>query len=466
MGVLRLLNVAPTQLHPNSWAYLQAFRLLCMALYLEPSPRVFLYFFVTRPKSPITWLSLISRPGPNKLEAFTQSFKHFKDGFFKVVVKPASQSHFYTADGNTKFPFFWTGNPWRYKVISREDLSVGEKDVVDTLMQFSDKMPTKGLVRVYNLVHPIIDIEGHMAQLGKKNLTLFQALRKEKAVKAKVVGNTMVPNLQDSLVDVHVHGGTKRKAELPIRAGKGKEVKKVRAAVMGAGSASGVKGPEAGLIEFLETTVRKDIEINVPESLINSIDNIEPRALVKAMVEFSSKTLLLSRCVGSLYERELKEGNRTKVEELQEKVDKHGEEKETWKKEKEEWDLERKRLATWRVRCLDSEEKLKGRIADLEADYDDIKEKHDGLEGELEDLKSCIILEHINGFQKGVRQASFYYENVDANDVRFDVNKDVVDGVLIDEAKSSPEGNGEKEAVDADVGGNEVVAKDVEQKAA
>ena len=66
-----------------------------------------------------------------------------------------------------------------------------------------------------------------MAQLGKKNLTLFQALRKEKAVKAKVVRNTMVPNLQDSLVDVHVHVGTKRKAKLPIRVGKGKHVKKV-----------------------------------------------------------------------------------------------------------------------------------------------------------------------------------------------------------------------------------------------
>jgi len=237
-----------------------------------------------------------------------------------------------------------------------------------------------------------------MAQLGKKNLTLFQAFRKEKAVKAKVVGNTVVPNLQDSLVDIHVHGGTKRKVELPIRAGKGKDVKKMRAAVMGPGSTSGVKGPEAGLIELPETTVRKDIEINVSESLINSIDNMEPRALVKAMVEFSSKTLLLSRRVGSLYERELKEGNRTKVEELQEKVDKHDEEKEAWKKEKEEWELERKRLATWRVRCLDSEEKLKGRIAELEADYDDIKEKHDGLEGELEDLKSCIIQEHINGF--------------------------------------------------------------------
>jgi len=86
------------------------------------------------------------------------------------------------------------------------------------------------------------------------------------------------------------------------------------------------------------------------------------------------------------------------VEELQEKVDKHAEEKEAWKKAKEEWETER----------------------------------------ELDDLKSCIIQEHINGFHKGVRQASFFYGNVDLNDVRFDVNKDVVDEVLIDEAESSP----------------------------
>jgi len=71
MGVLQLLNVAPTQLHPNSWAYLQAFWLLCMALYLQLSPRAFLYFFVTRLRSPTTWLSLISQPGFNRLDAFT-----------------------------------------------------------------------------------------------------------------------------------------------------------------------------------------------------------------------------------------------------------------------------------------------------------------------------------------------------------------------------------------------------------
>ena len=134
-----------------------------------------------------------------------------------------------------------------------------------------------------------------MAQVGKKNLTIFQALRKEKAVKAKVAENTEVLNLQESLVEVHVHGGTKRKAELPTRRGRGKDVKKVRAALLGQGSSSGAKGPEAGLIELLETTVRKDIEINMTETLINSIDSVESEHLVRTMVEFSNKALILDR---------------------------------------------------------------------------------------------------------------------------------------------------------------------------
>jgi len=46
------------------------------------------------------------------LDAFSQSFKHFKDGFFKVVVKYMGRSHFYNEEGSTKFPFSWTDNPW------------------------------------------------------------------------------------------------------------------------------------------------------------------------------------------------------------------------------------------------------------------------------------------------------------------------------------------------------------------
>jgi len=132
-----------------------AFRVLCQSLYLQPSPRAFLYFYDTRPRQPTTWLSLVSRPSISRLDAFSQSFKHFKDGYFKVVVKEEGRSYFLNADGSTKFSFSWTGTPSQYK-----DMGTDELSVVEVLMKFSYKLPTKGLVRVYNSVHPIIDIEG------------------------------------------------------------------------------------------------------------------------------------------------------------------------------------------------------------------------------------------------------------------------------------------------------------------
>ena len=146
MGVLCQLNVVPTQLHPNSWAYLQAFRVLCQSLYLRPSPHAFLYFYDTRPRQPTTWLSLVSRLSISRLDTFTQSFKHFKDGYFKVVVKEGEKSHFLNVDGSTKFPFSWTGSPSRYKDMSTDELSAPDREVVEVLMKFTDKLPTKGLV--------------------------------------------------------------------------------------------------------------------------------------------------------------------------------------------------------------------------------------------------------------------------------------------------------------------------------
>ncbi|QCD83432.1 hypothetical protein DEO72_LG2g3776 [Vigna unguiculata] len=177
-------------------------------------------------------------------------------GYLAILDK--SPQYLQTRYGSTKFPFSWTCNPSRYKDMGMDELSAGDKEVVEILLKFVDKVPTKGLVRVYNSVHPIIDIEGHMAQSGKKNLALFQSLRKEMAAKAKAAGKTDVPNLQESVVEVHVHDGTKRKAELPPRHGKGKDVKRVRAALLGtgsasgAGSASGEKGPESRRWSSLE----------------------------------------------------------------------------------------------------------------------------------------------------------------------------------------------------------------------
>jgi len=195
------------------------------------------------------------------------------------------------------------------------------------------------------------------------------------------------------------------------------------------------------LIELPEISVRKDISITLPDTVVNSIDNMDVDHIVRTMVEFGSKALFLSRRVGSLYKREAKE-----VGELQGKVDKLEEEKATLEKEKEGWEAERKRLATWKVRCLDSDDKLNKRIGELEEDYEDLRDKYDGAVGELDDLKNSVIQEHINGFEKGLRQAAFFHPDVDVSDSRFDVDKDIVDGKLVKEDEGDAEEVEEKAA--------------------
>ena len=74
--------------------------------------------------------------------------------------------------------------------------------------------------------------------------------------------------------------------------------------------------------------------------------------------------------------------------------------------------------------------------------------------------KNSVIQEHINGFEKGLRQAAFFYKNVDALDSRFDVDKDVVDGKLVGEdeegevgvGSEAPEGVKETDATVGDDG--------------
>lgn len=105
---------------------------------------------------------------------------------------------------------------------------------------------------------------------------------------------------------------------IPVQKGVGKDLKKVKAEFLGPGFTSGTKKPKACLIELLETTVRRDIDIHFSESMISSMDNMKPNAMIKTMLEFNNKALILGHRVGTLLWRELKEGGKAKVEELQE----------------------------------------------------------------------------------------------------------------------------------------------------
>ncbi|RDX77215.1 hypothetical protein CR513_42697, partial [Mucuna pruriens] len=59
VDILRTLGVAPSQLHPNSWAAMQAFQVICQALALIPSASLFLSHYTTMVRAlcelPLLW---------------------------------------------------------------------------------------------------------------------------------------------------------------------------------------------------------------------------------------------------------------------------------------------------------------------------------------------------------------------------------------------------------------------------
>ncbi|XP_029128983.1 uncharacterized protein LOC114916450 [Cajanus cajan] len=168
MGVLRVLNVAPTQLHPNAWAYMQAFRVLCKYHYVEPTVGLFLHFFCTRPSNKtIKWLSLIRNPDRPLLTPFTSSFKGFKSGFVKVIIDPvAGRNYFYDADGKPLFPFYWTHQPRKYDDFPEDMMTDAELSALSVLKGLPRCIPSRFLVLLPKSPRPRFELEGWMAQQG------------------------------------------------------------------------------------------------------------------------------------------------------------------------------------------------------------------------------------------------------------------------------------------------------------
>ncbi|RDX78358.1 hypothetical protein CR513_41375, partial [Mucuna pruriens] len=110
-SVLQALNVAPTQLHPNSWAFVRAVELLCEDLGKALTLGVFFWFFAPRKTDRVGWTSLSNRPKRKLLRPFLESYKAFKDRFFRVSPSDPNSRLFTDCDGRQYFPLQWTLQP-------------------------------------------------------------------------------------------------------------------------------------------------------------------------------------------------------------------------------------------------------------------------------------------------------------------------------------------------------------------
>ena len=107
-ALLEHLNVAPSQLHSNSWATVTAFEILCPFFNIRPNVSIFLFLFQVKLTGKIGWVSLNNMP--KKLFEFDSNvFFRFKDNFFKVLATDVVVDGLplmFNRVGEPRFPFY------------------------------------------------------------------------------------------------------------------------------------------------------------------------------------------------------------------------------------------------------------------------------------------------------------------------------------------------------------------------
>lgn len=82
--LLKTLNVAPSQLCPNSWGFVKDFEMVCEVVDIIPHNKLILFFFEVKGVGKRRWISLNGIPGKCFLQVYTTNYKGFKDKFLRV----------------------------------------------------------------------------------------------------------------------------------------------------------------------------------------------------------------------------------------------------------------------------------------------------------------------------------------------------------------------------------------------
>ncbi|KOM41235.1 hypothetical protein LR48_Vigan04g143300 [Vigna angularis] len=146
MVVLREMNVAPAQLHPNSWAVFQVFLAMCLAIGITPTIPILFHYFDVRPLSKGVWVSLTSVKDRTLFRPFFDSYKNFKNQFFKVIIDEAGRHEFHDVEGNPLFPFYWTRNPRKIKAYPVDTMNLVDLEAICTINALPRRLSTRNLV--------------------------------------------------------------------------------------------------------------------------------------------------------------------------------------------------------------------------------------------------------------------------------------------------------------------------------
>ncbi|MED6214080.1 hypothetical protein PIB30_099552 [Stylosanthes scabra] len=110
-AVLRQLNCAPSQIHPNSWGFIRAFEVLMEYLREEPSLGLFFFLFQAKGVDRGLWVTLSSHQGRTVFSLFKATYRDFKKFYVKVRSPEDTIPFFLDENLLQKFPLYWKRKP-------------------------------------------------------------------------------------------------------------------------------------------------------------------------------------------------------------------------------------------------------------------------------------------------------------------------------------------------------------------
>ncbi|MED6208864.1 hypothetical protein PIB30_049143 [Stylosanthes scabra] len=141
--VLKGCEIAPSQIHPNSWGFIRGFEVICQEFGFPTSLAMFHHLFkLTKPfsKEKQQWLSFRANQNMKVFEMLEESVRDFKCLYFKVVPQAGTSPSWVDGEGEHWFPLSWN-EEWVDPKVDREDLSESELLFVDTLSDCWGKKP-------------------------------------------------------------------------------------------------------------------------------------------------------------------------------------------------------------------------------------------------------------------------------------------------------------------------------------
>lgn len=161
IGVLCILNLAPSQLHPNRWVATQALWVLCLYTYVKATPGLFLHYFFCQLHKKAQWVSLIRILSHPFFRRFTFSYKKFKIDYFKVTIKSTSRNNsFFYSTGKPLFTFYWPQCPHWYNKYPKEYLTDQELWDLAFIKSLLCRLLARPVVSLIWSPNPIWDLNG------------------------------------------------------------------------------------------------------------------------------------------------------------------------------------------------------------------------------------------------------------------------------------------------------------------